>query len=138
MAIIKNIIDLILCPWRFVFKNKGDNMGDLVQLLMTLKATIDGLQQQLTDAQAALDVAVKASYDKGFADGVASVQVPPTDKIYTQADLDNAVKLAVDPLMAKISDLEAVVAGIDVKISDAVNAKIAEIKGKLDELELGF
>lgn len=136
MDILKKIIDFILCPWRLITKQE-DKM-DLIQMLNNLIAQISELQAKLVDAQKALDEQVKAAYDKGFADGVNSVQVPPSDKIYSQEDLDNAVKLAVEPLQIKITELEGVVAGFDAKLAEEIMKVKAEIKSKLDALEETF
>lgn len=111
---------------------------ELLQMLQDLLAKIQELQNKIVDAQNALDIEVKAAYQKGFADGVASVQEQPSDKIYSQEDMDNAIKLSVEPLNARIAELEASMADIDAKIAEAVAAKIAEFKAKLDEVEAQF
>jgi hypothetical protein len=146
MDLLKTIIDLILCPWRFIFKPKqGEKKMELLQMLQDFMnklgeaaGQIAQLQAKLQDAQAALEIQVKEAYDKGFADGVNSVQIPPSDKIYSQEDMDNAIKLAIEPLNAKIIELEGIVSGIDQKVNDAVALKLAEFKAKLDEVEAQF
>jgi len=135
MGIIQKIIDFIICPWKFIIKT--EEKMDLIQMLNELVAKISELQTKLVDAQKALDEQVKAAYDKGFADGVASVGIP-ADKIYSQEDLDNAVKLAVEPLNVKIMELEGVVAGFDAKLAEEIMKVKAEIKAKLDALEETF
>ena len=116
--------------------NKGDNMGDLVQLLVYLKATIDSLQAQLIDAQSSLDVAIKQAYDKGYADGVASI--PVSDKIYSQEEAQALIDAAVEPLNATIIGLTGQIEElklkidqsaleIDAKIQAAVDAAIAQV-----------
>ena len=47
--------------------------------LQSLLAALAAMQQQVIDAQALVDQA----YQKGFAEGVASVQVPVSDKIFS-------------------------------------------------------
>ncbi len=100
-------------------------MGDLVKLLTDLGNTIAGLQAQLADAQAALDVAVKQAYDKGFADGVASV--PKGDKIYSQEEADALVKAAVDPLQAQIVEMQAKVEELQKQV-DGMGEKLEQAK----------
>jgi len=112
-------------------------INEFVSKIGELQSKISEMQSKLQDTQVALEQAVKEAYDKGFQDGAAS-QNPPSDKIYTQEDLDNAVRSAVEPLNARISELESQVAGIDQKVKEEVDKKVAEIKAKLDELEAGF
>ncbi len=91
---------------------------DIVALLKQLADTITALQAQLVDAQAAADALAKLNYDKGFADGVASVVVDPS-KQFSQADLDKAVADAVSPLNDKIVALQAQVDGVPALIAQA-------------------
>lgn len=99
-------------------------MVDLVKLLTDLKASLDALQVQLADAEAA----AKAAYDKGFADGVASVVPQPGP---TQADLDAA--------LAKVAELEAALATAkaesEAALAQAVSALKASFKSILDAFE---
>lgn len=113
-------------------------INDFVSKIGELQAKISEMQSKLSDTQAALDQAVKEAYDKGFEDGKNSVEPEPSDKIYSQAELDAAVAGAVEPLNARIVELEAVVAGIDAKIAEEVAKKVSDIKTKLDELEASF
>jgi hypothetical protein len=119
---------------------------DLIQMLNGMVALISELQAKLADTQAALDEQIKIAYDKGYNDGVASIPVPvPSDKIYSQEELDAAIAVAMEPLVAKIAELDAVVAGIDQKVADAVIAmklelavKFQELKAKEDGIEVEF
>ena len=119
---------------------------DLIQMLNDLVAKINDLSAKLADAQVALDEQIKIAYDKGYNDGVASVPAPvPSDKIYSQEELDAAIAASMEPLVAKIAELDAVVAGIDQKIADAVvgmkaelMAKFQELKAKEDGIEVEF
>lgn len=109
---------------------------DIVKLLQDLSATITSLQSALADAQAAAESIAKEAYDKGFADGVASVPPVPTDKIYSQEDLDAAVKAAAEPLQARVAELEAQVAdmpaAIDAKVAEAMAAFKADLLAKYE------
>lgn len=100
---------------------------------MDLLAMLQGLMAQLQDAAVALEAAKKASYDEGFAAGVASMGAG--DKIYTQAELDAKIQEATLPLQEKIASLEAMLAGVDAKIADAVAAAKQEIMAKLQEID---
>lgn len=88
-------------------------------------ALLADLQVKLADVEAFS----KAQYDKGFADGVASVVVPPVDPDL-QAKLDEA--------LAKISDLQAQVDALPAKIQEAVMAENARVLAivKAEELDL--
>lgn len=107
---------------------------DLVSLLNNLVANIASLQAQLADAQKAADDLAKAKYDEGFAAGVASVQ--PSDKIYSQAEVDAIVL----PLNEKIAALELAItdinATIPAKIAEAVAAFKAELLAKYEEQQV--
>lgn len=104
---------------------------DLITLLNNLVASIATLQLQLADAQAALDAEKKASYDKGFADGVASVN-PSSDKIYSQAELDAKLAEALLPLQLKIEELEKKVTELEIAQDAKVNAFKAELLAKYE------
>lgn len=106
---------------------------DLVKLLQDLAATITSLQAQLQDAQAALDASVKAGYDKGFSDGAASVVLPPaSDKIFSQAELDQAVQAAVQPLQSQVDGIPALV---DQKVLEAMVQFKADLLAKVVDIE---
>lgn len=111
---------------------------DIVKLLQDLAATIAALQTQLADAQAAAESIAKEAYDKGFADGVASV--PVSDKIYSQAELDAAVASATEPLHGQIAELQVKVseleASIDQKVGEAVAALKADLLAKYEEQQV--
>lgn len=107
---------------------------------MSLLDLLNGLVAQLADAQAAADALAKAKYDEGFAAGVASVQTG-----FTQADIDAAVKAAVDPLNAQVALLQASVDGIPAQLEaakvavksavlDLVKSEELDLEGKLSAL----
>ena len=108
---------------------------DILAQLQALVSLINELQAKLVDAEAALSESVKTAYDKGFADGVASVPPPVTDKIFSQAEVDAMLAEAVAPLQKKIEDLEAVVASVDQKIADAIIAFKADLLVKVKDIE---
>jgi hypothetical protein len=119
---------------------------DLIQMLNDLVLKISDLQAKLADAQMALDEQIKIAYDKGYNDGVASIPAPvPSDKIYSQEELDAIVQSALEPVNAKVAELEVIVAGIDQKVADAVAqmkadlmVKFQELKAKEDGIEVEF
>lgn len=96
-------------------------------------AALADLQAKLADVSAF----AKEQYDKGFADGVASVVVDP-EKKFSQADLDAAVSAAVAPLSEQIAAMQAQLDGVPQMVKDAVlaeNARIMQIV-KDEELDL--
>lgn len=107
---------------------------EIIKLLQDLAASVAALQAQLADAQAAADSIAKEAYDKGFADGVASV--PTSDKLYSQEELDAAIAAAVGPLNEKVAELQAQVdsfpAQIDQKVQEAVAALKADLLAKYE------
>lgn len=105
-------------------------METLVELLNALKATIDGLQLQLIDAQNALNIEVKNAYDKGFADGVASMG-GEGDAIYTQAELDAAVAGAVAPLNEQIAALNLQMVALQESIQPKIDEALVLFKASL-------
>lgn len=116
---------------------------DIFALFEQLKATITDLQLKLADTDAAIVEAKKAAYDEGFAAGVASVVIPPSDKIFSQEELDAAVMAAVAPVQAsldealvKIADLETKVGEIDMKVAEAVAAMKADLLVKYEEQQV--
>lgn len=98
---------------------------DLIQLLQ-------GLQQQIADAQAAAEKLAKENYDKGFADGVLSVG--NGDKIYSQVEADALIAAAVTPLSEKVAALQVQVDGIPGLISDAVFKAKSDVLAAVLEL----
>lgn len=92
---------------------------DLITLLINLSASIDALKQQLVDAQAA----AQAQYDKGFADGVASVKPG-----FSQADIDAAVAAAISPLNDQIASLQAQIDSTQSQIDAAVAAYKVQVQ----------
>jgi ribosomal protein L18E len=83
---------------------------------MDIVALLNELIAKLQDAQAAIAVEKKASYDEGFAAGVASVPVvvvPGDVTPFGQADIDAAVSAALlatkAAIKAKLDEVEALV-----------------------------
>lgn len=111
---------------------------DLLKLLQDLVAQLAALQAQLSDVPKALEDAKKLSYDEGFKAGVASVPVPVSDKIYSQAELDKAVADAVAPMQVQIEDLKAQVATIDQKVLAGMAQMKADLLVKYKELEVAL
>lgn len=117
---------------------------DFLKVLQDMIANIAALQLALQDAEATLALAKQASYDEGYAAGVASVPVidpPPTsDKIYSQAELDAAVATAVTVVQAKVDELQAQVDTfpgiIDAKVAEAMAAFKADLFAKYKDLEV--
>jgi len=109
---------------------------DILAQLQALVGLINELQAKLVDAEAALNESVKVAYDKGFADGVASVPPVVSEKIYTQEELDAKIQEALLPLQAKVAELEVVVSGIDQKIADGVAMVKSELLIKYNELQV--
>ena len=99
---------------------------DLLQLLQGLMGSIAELQAKLQDAESQLAIEKKASYDAGFADGVASVVVDP-EKKFSQADLDKAVSDAVLPLQDQVAALQAQVDGLPSLVAE----EVAKVKASL-------
>jgi hypothetical protein len=100
-------------------------MENIIKLLNDLQASISSLQAQLSDAQAAVAQVAKENYDKGFADGVASVG--PGDKIYSQVEMDAALQ----PLKDQVAALQVQLDGVPAQIEAAVAAGKAELKAEL-------
>lgn len=100
---------------------------ELLNQLPALLQTIESLKAQAADAAALVEVEKKASYEKGFADGVASV--PVSDKLYNQAEVDAMIASATEPLQMKVTDLEAGMAELSEQLkvmAESVDAKVAE------------
>jgi hypothetical protein len=100
--------------------------------LQTLLASLLSLQQEVADAKALVDQA----YQKGFADGAASVSVPPSDKLYSEEELQAKIKEALFPLEEKITSLEAEISLLPQKIEEGVAAFKAELLAKYNELQV--
>jgi hypothetical protein len=108
------------------------DMSKIAEILVL----IADLQAKLADVDAFVALEKQASYDKGFADGVASVVVPPpSDKLYSQEELDAKIQEAVLPLQAKIAELEVVVAGIDQLVADKLAAFKADLLEKVKSID---
>lgn len=100
--------------------------------------------QEFIDMQASKDeekrVFGESEYQRGFVDG-GNGAPPASDKIYSQAEVDAMLaplNESVIAMQGRISELEAIVAGVDSRIAEAVASKIAEFKAGLDEVEAKF
>lgn len=100
---------------------------------MDLLSLLNGLVAQLADAQKAADDLAKAKFDEGFAAGVASVP-PPSDKIFSQAELDAAVAAAVAPVQAQLDGVVAELAGLKEAFAAFKAAELEKVKA----LEVDF
>jgi signal transduction protein with GAF and PtsI domain len=106
---------------------------DVESLFQEIIAKMQELQLKLSDAEAFS----KAQYDKGFADGVASVPVPPPVDTELEKKLEDAL-LKIAELEAKVSEMQALLDAVPAQIADAVkaeNARVLEIV-KAEELDL--
>lgn len=107
---------------------------DLVKLLNELVANIAALQSQLADAQASAQALADLKYNEGFEAGKASVvipEVPVSDKVYSQAELDAKIAEAIMPLQAQITELQAKVDGMSAAIETAKVEAVAAFKADL-------
>ena len=115
-------------------------MDPLSKLLEDFKGLITSLQVQLADTQAALEAEKLISYNKGFADGVASVPVGDPSKKYSEEELVAKVAEAVAPLQTQIdslkADVEAVKAESDAKAAQAVSDVKAVLLQSYKDLEV--
>lgn len=121
-----------------------------------LKSALSSAQLQMTQwIESAIGIEVeiegekKASYDKGFADGKASMG-EPGDKIYSQVEMDAAVsesnakfeemkasydemKPKFDELVLKVAEMES---GLQGKIDEAVAAFKVDLAKKYEDLQV--
>lgn len=119
---------------------------------MDLLALLQDVVLKLAQAEALLAAEKKASFDAGFAAGVASVS-GGSDKIYSQEELDAAVAAALAPVKEELVLLKEEIAQLkaafqaekDKAVADALVAfKAALAKEYADrqvvesELETGF
>ncbi len=139
-------------------------MGVLQDLLVELTDKLNEVEAQLGDIPAALEAAKESGRrerDQEFADMVAAKDAEKvafgaseyargfvdggngggSDKIYSQAEVDAMLAPLNEQVLAmqgQITDLQGQLASVDQRIADAVAAKVAEFKGKLDEVEAQF
>ena len=111
---------------------------DLLKLLQDLVAQLAAAQLALADAPAALEAAKKLSYDEG----VASVVIPVSDKIYSQVEFDAMLLSAQEPLKLQIADLEAKLAALQppdvAQLKADLLAKYEEMLVAVTSAETGF
>ena len=99
---------------------------------MDLLQILKDLQAQLANVEALVAVEKQASYDAGFAAGVASVT--GNDKVYSQAEFDAKLAEAVSPLQAELAVVKAEVEGLKaevLKASELVAKYAAFIDGEI-------
>lgn len=111
---------------------------DLLKLLQDLVVQLAAAQLALADAPKALEDAKKMSYDEG----VASVVIPVSDKIYSQVELDAMIVSAQEPLKLQIVDLEAKLAALQppdvAQLKADLLAKYEEMLVVVTGVETGF
>ena len=140
IGLIEKFIKLIIDYFETAFPTslKGETM-DIIALLNQLSATIASMQAALVDAQLAAESIAKENYDKGFAEGVASV-IPNVDKIYSQAELDQKISEALVPVNEQVAalsvELQSVKDSIEGLKAEAIAALKAELKLKYDEMQV--
>lgn len=105
-----------------------------------LLAQVQALLAQASSVADAIAAEKKVSYDEGFAAGVASVGGVPSDKIYSQAELDAKIQEAVSSINAELvavkADLESLKAQIDSKIAESIGLFKAELLAKYNEKQV--
>lgn len=94
---------------------------DILALFNAFKEQLAALQAALQDAQAASEQLAKEQYDKGFADGVASVPPPVNDKLYSQEELDMAIQSAMAPLQEQVSTMQGQIDNLSQRVIDLQN-----------------
>ena len=113
--------------------------------MIDLTAYFDDQIAKLQEAKAQYLANLEAKYSEGYADGKASIILPSEgtgEKLFTQEDMNKLAETAkaekdaeyqpqINSLNEKVAALEAVVAGIDAKVADAVNAAKKEIAAKV-------
>lgn len=127
----------------------------LLEQLQGMSDSLSELQLKLENAEAELVAEKKLSFDEGFGsgkvegdgegyargfeDGARSlpppVEPPVSDKIYSQIELDDAIRNSVEPLNLRISELESAVAGFPEVIENAKREVKAEIMSKYLEAQ---
>jgi len=101
-------------------------MDTLLQFLNNLQGTIQELQAKLANAQAE----AQNLYNKGFADGVASVPVAPVnDKLYSQVEMDAALA----DLKSQLASMQAQIDELKLAQDTAVNNAVSALKSSLAE-----
>lgn len=100
-----------------------------------LMVRVEELKLSVADVQASIDSFEQAAYQRGYTDGVASVQNPnDPSRIYTQADLDSLTLGLRDQVTAAqvaaqnhMAELESVKASIPAEVEKAIEAFKAQI-----------
>jgi flagellar biosynthesis/type III secretory pathway protein FliH len=127
---------------------------------MAVMDTLKGIETMAQEGQGSLqeefDAVRKEGYDKGYADGQASIVLPDPnnpDKKYSQADVDqivlntsNDVKAAdqaqMDALSAQVADVQKQLLDLQAngaqQVADSIAAFKAQELGKLKALESDF
>jgi len=106
---------------------------DLMTLIQNILSNVESLKEQLADANAAIAIEKKASYDEGFAAGKVSVNPGGDPEVkFTQADIDAAVA----PLNEQLAALQTQVDNIPAQIDQAVVAFKADLAQKYADLQV--
>jgi L-lactate utilization protein LutC len=98
----------------------------LQEMLKALSNSVSGFDAQIAAMQSAVDAIVEAVKEPG--DGTV---VTPSDKIYTQVDLDSAVNAAVLPLQAEIDQLKGQISEVNAGVDERVAKGFADLKAQL-------
>ena len=92
------------------------------EILLNLKSAVESAQLSLVGADQQLADELKASYDAGYAAGLAAAS--GSDKIYSQVEVDAKIAEAIAPLQFQINDLsmklDAAVADKDASVAQAI------------------
>lgn len=121
-------------------RDRDAEVTDLQERLLVAKSDFDAMVVQKDQEKVEFGA---SEYQRGFVDGGNGSG--GGDKIYSQVELDAAVAGAVAPLneqvmamQGQIDALNAQLATVDQRISEAVAARLAEFKAALDSVEAQF
>lgn len=104
------------------------------EILLNLKNANESAQLSLVGADQQLADELKASYDAGYAAGLAAAS--GSDKIYSQLEVDAKIAEAIAPLQFQINDLgmklDAAIADKDASIAQALIDLKASLLAQLE------
>ena len=104
------------------------------ETLLNLKNALDAAQLSLSGSDQQLADELKASYDAGYAAGLAAAS--GSDKIYSQAEVDAKIAESIAPLQLQINDLslklEAAIADKDASIAQSLSDLKASLLAQLE------
>ena len=106
------------------------------EMIQEQKAKAQSVVDGFDAIEAQIDIDLKSEYDRGVADGKASMPQDgqPSDKLYSQVELDGMIQPLQASLVekeAQITSMQEQVAAIQGSIDSSVEAKIAELKAVL-------